>query len=332
MLMTARTQAQNAADAGALSGATALVFNSYTDRTPTGPAVRGAMSAARGNQVMGQAPNVTPDDVTFPPNGGANNRVHVQVYRTAARGNPLSMLMGPMFGVNLASVTASATAETASATAATCVLPFAIPDKWIEGNSPPWDESDIYTGAPDVYRGPYTSNPTGYRPWNDAGSILTLKAANGNNIAPSLFFALALPGNTGSSDFEWAIPNCNPATIHLNDRMIQEPGNQVGPASHGFLELIAKDPGAYWDGRKVVSTQNPSPRVKLVPLFDPEFWWQGKQNGRYADFKATNFLGFFVETVQGGNIKGRIVPATAALDSTVQPPTSSFAQVIRLVE
>ena len=32
MLMTARTQAQNAADAGALAGATALAFNSFTDQ------------------------------------------------------------------------------------------------------------------------------------------------------------------------------------------------------------------------------------------------------------------------------------------------------------
>ena len=33
MLMTSRSQAQNSADAGALAGATALVFNNYDDRT-----------------------------------------------------------------------------------------------------------------------------------------------------------------------------------------------------------------------------------------------------------------------------------------------------------
>ena len=40
MYMTARSQAQNAADAGALAGATALVFNDYYDRSagwPRGP-------------------------------------------------------------------------------------------------------------------------------------------------------------------------------------------------------------------------------------------------------------------------------------------------------
>ena len=34
MMMTARAQAQNSADAGALAGATALVMDSYTDRAP----------------------------------------------------------------------------------------------------------------------------------------------------------------------------------------------------------------------------------------------------------------------------------------------------------
>ena len=38
MLMTARSQAQNAADAGALAGATSLAYDDYYDRSATGPA------------------------------------------------------------------------------------------------------------------------------------------------------------------------------------------------------------------------------------------------------------------------------------------------------
>src|SRR5262252_198092 len=66
MFMTARSQAQNAADAGALAGATALVFNSYSDRSASGPAVQSAINAAQTNKVMGSAPSVVPGDVTFP--------------------------------------------------------------------------------------------------------------------------------------------------------------------------------------------------------------------------------------------------------------------------
>src|SRR3954452_22827617 len=66
MFMTARSQAQNAADAGALAGAVALYFNDFDDRTSTGPAVTSAISAARANAVMAAAPSVLPADVTFP--------------------------------------------------------------------------------------------------------------------------------------------------------------------------------------------------------------------------------------------------------------------------
>ena len=55
MFMNARSQAQNAADAGAHAGAVALVFNSYTNRTPTGPVVQSAINAALANKVDGRS-------------------------------------------------------------------------------------------------------------------------------------------------------------------------------------------------------------------------------------------------------------------------------------
>src|SRR6266853_4189866 len=66
MMMMARSQAQNAADAGALAGATALVFNSFNDRTASGPAVLSAINTAQANQVMNAAPTIASSDVTFP--------------------------------------------------------------------------------------------------------------------------------------------------------------------------------------------------------------------------------------------------------------------------
>ena len=47
MLMTARSQAQNSADAGALAGATALGFDDFYDRSPSGPAVTNAIAQPR---------------------------------------------------------------------------------------------------------------------------------------------------------------------------------------------------------------------------------------------------------------------------------------------
>jgi Flp pilus assembly protein TadG len=52
MLMTARNQAQNSADAGALAGAVALFYDDYDDRSPTGPGVTHAIAGATANDVM----------------------------------------------------------------------------------------------------------------------------------------------------------------------------------------------------------------------------------------------------------------------------------------
>lgn len=343
MMMTARNQAQNAADAGALAGAVGLVYNSYTDRSAGGPAVRGAINAAQGNQVMREVVSVEPSDVTFQNDeSGQPNRVRVQVYRNAQRGNPLSMLMGQMFGVSNANVTAAATAEVAPANAASCILPFTIPDKWIERQTPAWDPSDTFDAFPtkpsvpaDSYVPADKPNATGYRIATDVGTQLTLKAGTGNNIAPSMYFALALPGNSGGNDYRWSIPNCNTSIVRWGDLLVQEPGNMVGPTAQGVRDLIALDPGAYWDStaQKVQgSAFGKSPRVKLVPLFDPMYWNEGKMNGRTADLKAANFLGFFVESMQGNDVKGRIVPASALLESSGPVPVNSFARTIRLVE
>src|SRR5688572_28803628 len=68
MMMVARTEAQNAADAGALAGAVALGFDDYDDRTAAGPAVTNAIAAgtAADNGVMNKTASVLAEDVTFP--------------------------------------------------------------------------------------------------------------------------------------------------------------------------------------------------------------------------------------------------------------------------
>src|SRR6476646_2437102 len=62
MFMNSRSQAQNAADAGALAGAVALVYNNYTDRTASGPAVQSALNTARANKVGGQPVSILASD------------------------------------------------------------------------------------------------------------------------------------------------------------------------------------------------------------------------------------------------------------------------------
>ncbi|PYR08615.1 MAG: hypothetical protein DMF99_18720 [Acidobacteria bacterium] len=194
MFMTARSQAQNSADAGALAGATALVFNSFTDRTPTGPAVQSAINTALANQVIGSDVSVKTADVTFPNDPAGNpTRVKVDVYRTDAadRNNPVPTLIGGIFGVKTVNITATATAEASPANAMTCVKPFMIPDKWEEHTAPAsefneFDNKGNPVPKPDIYVPPTDQvNYTGYTVAKDVGTTLVLRAGQGDQLNPS---------------------------------------------------------------------------------------------------------------------------------------------------
>jgi hypothetical protein len=112
-----------------------------------------------------------------------------------------------------------------------------------------------------------------------------------------------------------------------------EPGSMVGPTNSGIDDLIARDPNARWDGQRVVSNQHPSPRVAIIPLYDPVYYATGVLQGRNTDLKVANFLGFFIESRSGNNVYGRITPITGVVSPTGVPvPTGAFPTVIRLVE
>jgi hypothetical protein len=349
MLMTARNQAQNAADAGALAGATALVFDDYANRTTSGPAVTNAINAAVQNKVMAQSVSVIATDVQFLDDPtGESNRVRIAVRRTASRGNPVSTQIAKYFGVAATDIGAVATAEASPANAMTCVKPFTIPDRWIEKQTPPWDEDDGFDVAdkkgkpianPDVYIGPENkASYTGYDAERDKGLRILLKADNGSKIAPSFYQAWSISGFKGASDYRWNIANCSIDVMGFGDTFIAEPGMMTGPTKQGMDDLIALDPDAYWDSskNKVVSSRHPSPRVVAIPLFDPVYYDTGKRNGRNASLKFVNYLGFFVERMQGDEVVGRITPIGGLRKGTGAgfgpPPAAAFPMSIRLVE
>jgi hypothetical protein len=109
-----------------------------------------------------------------------------------------------------------------------------------------------------------------------------------------------------------------------------------GPTKQGMDDLIALDPDAYWDNanNKVVSTKHPSPRVVAIPLFDPIYYDTGKRNGRNASLKFVNYLGFFVERMQGNDVVGRITPIGGLRKGAGfgPAPAAAFPKTIRLIE
>ena len=347
MFMTARNQAQNSADAGALAGAVALVQNSYINRSSTGPAVQSAILTAKQNTVAGEAVDVDPGDVTFPVGPtGANNRVKVQVYRTQERENPITTLLGQFFGVNTVDITASATAEASPADAATCIKPFTIPDRWIEKHTAPWDsENDdfemfnnkgVKLANPDVYIPLGEDDYTGYNAERDRGMVLRLKSDNSTKVAPSFYNPWAINGSSGAEDYATNIAECNTAVIPIGALMAAEPGNMTGPTVQGSTDLINKDPNARWDegcdcvqGSKFAK----SPRIAIIPVYDPVYYAEGKATGKNASLKIANYLGFFLERMDGNEVIGRITPAGGVLSGGAGPaPENAFLSVIRLVQ
>jgi hypothetical protein len=348
MFMTARSQAQNSADAGALAGAVALYFDDYDNRSAGGPAVQNAVTASKENDVISADVDVLPSDVTFPLSpAGLNNRVRVHVYRTAARSNPIPTLMGRFFGVERVNIDAVATAEASPANAMTCVKPFTIPDRWIEKQDPGgWDplnstydyadNKGVTLANPDIYI-PATDkvNYTGYNAERDKGMQLVIRAGTGNNVAPSFYFSYAIAGVSGADEYRWNIANCNTTIMEWDDLLEAEPGDMVGPTMDGVDDLIAKDPGATWDSvnNRVDTTMTPSPRVVGIPLYDPEYYDAGKRSGRNADLKVANYLGFFIERRSGNDVYGRITPISGLIKGNGGPaPAAAFPVAIRLVE
>jgi hypothetical protein len=273
------------------------------------------------------------------------------VYRTLARGNPLLTLVGRFFGVTTADIQASATAGAVAANAARCVLPFTIPDKWIEhtpcgGAGCSWTPTstfDMYDNKgnlllnPDSYNPPGSANPTGYSLTTDVGLELTLKASNGSNVAPSMYNPWDLPGSGGGDDYRNNISGCNSNLVTIGNDMAPENGNMVGPTQQGTQDLMASDPGAYWDtGCNCVKGSDPkyavSPRIRIAPLYDPAVYAAGKASGKSnPELRVVNYLGFFIENVTGGgDVLGRIAPALGEYKAGGPSATGGFARAVMM--
>jgi Flp pilus assembly protein TadG len=354
MYMAARSQAQNAADSGALSGAIALGFNDFDNRSASGPAVSAAIAAAQSNVMIGAAPSVLPEDVTFPNDPAGNpTRVKVAVYRNTQRSNAIPTIFGQIFGVTTVGISASATAEAAQANAITCVKPFMIPDRWDEATGafdPLNSRFEMYDnqgnllppGSRDEYIPANQPGYTGYTD-DDRGTELILRAGTGNNVEPTAYQSWSMPGNNGLIGGEWYrhnIHDCNRTiiSIDLNNPLflLQEPGAMQGPTDQGIDELIALDPNAHWDTVcRCVRGSNTtiSPRITPLPLYDPRKYVEGKANGRNADFWLANILGFFIDRRQGNQVYGFITPISGLINPNIGPaPAGAFPVAIRLVE
>lgn len=325
VLYTAKAQAQNAADAGALAGAGNLMLapNDQAAATVT------AESFGEKHEILKQQVQIDPGaDVQV---DMANRRVTVTARRIQARGNAVPTYFARILGWTLVDIQAVATAEVVAAGAAGCLKPWAIPDAFDDRSAPvgTWNAGDYYQSGVTSWGTTYRSSSA------DFGTQLVLKVGRpGDAIAPGQFFPidLPLPGGgplTGGDRYRENIAGCNPQILSIGDFVATENGNMVGPTNQGVSDLISQDPDARWDSANgVVNSAFPpggSPRIIRVPMFDPgNPPTSGKQN-----LQITNIAGFFLEGVRGnGDVTGRVMPATG----TGSVNTGPLLFTVRLVQ
>jgi len=214
-LFDARSEAQRAADAAALAGASA--FLEYQEGAARQVAVARAVEYATSNQVRNRP--IQPEEVSVWVN------LDSATVRAAVRRADVPTWFARLFGVNAVDVGAEATAWAGAAGAAQCVKPFAVPDMWEEtsddvNHNRVWDEGERWRYDPaggDRYVG-YTSggsNETGYgsgwrngqvdasgrRYDRDYGRRITVKVTNPHDAFVSSFFLpWVLPSDDDQSD------------------------------------------------------------------------------------------------------------------------------------
>jgi Flp pilus assembly protein TadG len=339
MFMTARSQAQNAADGGALAGVTALVFNDWNNRSAGGPAVSSAKTTAQANHVIGSAPSVLDGDVTFPVGPtGLSNRVQVNVFRVANRANPVATMIGPVFGINTVDISATATAEASPANVARCVKPFTIPARWEEHSVPANDKFEKYDNKGNIVPNADVYPPTTGGIYWPVGTLMMLRSGTGNQIESSYYQSWVMPGGSaiGGDYYRENIYDCNQAKLSAGIDMTQEPGDKVGETNQGIDQLIAEDPNAKWDpihNKVIDSCCNPSPRIFPIPLYDPDYYQNGVTHGRNASLKMAGFLPFFLDRRVGNNVYGYVTKMVGEIDPNAGPaPADSLIYAIRLVK
>lgn len=310
VMWLARGAAQNAADAGALSGATALALDDTTWPFPAGGIVeRAATVAAQNNSVVGSAPGVVVTAACPPWMVSPNNIrcVQVDAYRDGTNGSAtLPVFFARLFGTTSQSVRATATAQVLDANTSGCMRPWFIPDKFIDANG-----NDLLDMPPDTYTFP------GYKIPDDIGTLVTFHA----NAGPSSYGQLDV--GSGANDIRDAIEHCvSGIRFTIGQTAATKPGNNLGPEKQGIDQLLAWDPdysALNPDGVKVDMTTGAvtggcaasgtcacptaaecpyggkqSPRIVQAAICDPtQLDCTGNQPGA-GTITITNILSFFI--------------------------------------
>jgi hypothetical protein len=327
MMLLARTQLKNAADAAVLAGASALALDSSDTDGATAAAIRFAGLNVAIQEGMSSVA-IVDTDVTFP----EENMITVHTHRTADTKDPVSLFFLRMINSasgNKGSVQARSSARVSAVCATDCVKPWCPPDRWED-----LDNDSIYDPGE-----PYDPWGTGYIPAKDLGTQIVLQLHNSPNWQEKWYYAIDYPPinkgtpNTGGDWYREYIGACEPCLIERDDYVRVEPGGKVGPTKQGLESLIKLDPTAEWGGDDVINSAFAvSPRIVKLCLFDPVFGVRKDKDVDGKEFsyvKITKIMVIFIEGYnENADITGRFMRIASQGENCDEP---SFLYKVALV-
>jgi hypothetical protein len=351
MLYKARSDAQRAAEAAALAGASAFVDFASTDPQAVDSADARARRFAETNTILNQA--IAPGEVQGVQVLPDSHKVRVVVGRAQ-----VSTWFARMLGVNSVPINARAAAIAAPAGGGNCVKPIGVPDTWREGtqdlNNDQLEEDGenwSYTPGPDTYDpgNPDTpSSGTGYGSnvrddgtfINDLGRPISLKLPDPSNPVPQLgprqFIPFAITGNN-PNDYRPDLAGCNPNGVQLGTPYNVLPADPQIPNSTQEVvdSLIALDPGAQWnpvtqtiDGSNSSDWRN-SPRTIQIGLFNPGQLGPGQSQVTFNNIGLMFLEGYDPAT---NTLTGRFLYFASGSGDLNNPNSGTLVKRLRLVE
>ncbi|MDX1393624.1 MAG: pilus assembly protein TadG-related protein [Gemmatimonadota bacterium] len=318
LLMTARTESQQAADAAALAGAGVLARNP----ADSVGAHATALDWTSRNLVRGMQVHAGPSDVVVDLDAAT---VQVTVHNTAARGNPVPTMFARIIGQQAVDIATTATAEAAPAASVACPLPLALPDRWIDNGDGRWNPAeDLYRAWPDANHTGYGEDHIGERiqiktspgagggagrEAEECGAASNFDPCNGH--ASWNCWWREDPPNRGGSGGVAALsdlihPGCTvpDAFSSVLDEIwaASGSGNKQSLVSGAMRDLVDSDPHASWDDTRECVSRNgecvtDSPRIRAMPIVRPD---QISGGGANVSAPIHTFTGVFVEKVSCG--------------------------------
>lgn len=350
MLYKARSDAQRAAEAASLAGASAFVDFAAGDPAARDTAEARALRFAESNAILNQPITAAEDSVEVIPD---STKVRVFVQRAG-----VGTWFARLLGVTSVPIGAHAAAVAVAAGGGNCVKPLAVPDTWREGtqdlNGDQLEEDGedwSYTPGPDTYDPGNPDIPaagTGYGSnvrddgvyTNDYGRPVSLKLPDPTsptpNLGPRQFLPFSINGNN-PNDYRPDLAGCDPNGVQLGTPYNLLPVNPTIPTSTQEVvdSLVGLDPGAQWnpvtktiDNSTSTDWRN-SPRSIKIGIFNPEQLGPAQTQVTFNNIGLIFLDGFDPTT---NSLNGRFFYYASGAGDLDNPGFGTLVKRLRLVE